>query len=1117
VSPAGKRLDGWVQGVRGHLRRRAAIALSVWVAALVGLVLIAAWILAGPEGWRQGSDMPAQLDAVVLALVVAALWAHRVGAMRWLAEAPLSEEIERAAGLRPGVVRGTLELSREMPPGVSRALAARAAERAVAGLGGRSPALLSGELGAALDVWTRRGLTAFSVLAVLAVGLAVATPDRSLGAWAGLSSPFGLMKEPVLSSIVVTPGNVEVLRGSDVGLTIEAPGRATVLVSWQAAGDVARNERLELTQERASHVFEAIASPIEYRVQGDDGSETETYLITPIDPLFVSDLVLGVVYPAHTGLLPDEYHGDPPPLRLPSGSRLTLEGRASRPLTRAALEDSTGATAIELQVEGSGFKGVWTPRADGAFSWSFQDDDGDPAEIQPRPLVVALVPDSPPHVVFQLPGRDTTLPLDLRQPLIIEATDDYGLRSLELVAYRVTAFGERHEPVTQVLHLGGTRGALARPLLDLRSWGLLPGDAVRHYARAIDNAPSGQATSTREYVLRMPAAAEMRRAAEQQLEDVAERLAQLAEEAARRAEENRDQALENASQPDSRRTRAEGQPEFEQREVLQAAIDNQVEMSAAADSLRAALGELERMMEEAGQAGPELSRELKELQKLLEELTGSYLQQRMEEMAEALDQDALREANGSLSDLAEQQEEFHKRLEEALERFRRAAVGQDFRATTSEVEELARQEEALADAMKEEDNPELRGEQQEGLEARAEQLESQMERLEQRLGEIDEQAAAVGVQEARESMQQAQQQMQQSEQEANQGQNQQAAERADEAAQRLQRVAEELRHAQEQMAEERAEAAQAALHQAADDALSLARRQTELRERMRDSSQEQVAGMRSDEASILQGIENLAENLKGVGPGATEGNPELSARMGRARESIQNTIEAMQTRRGLTPSPHARAGQAIGDLNQLALAAIAGAEGMGPQGEGQSGDVAQQLERLAQEQGDLMNQTGQLMTLALGEQALRQQLREMSQGQQSVASDLGELADQSGAEESLGDLEQLAAEGEALAEQLAQGRLTPEVAQRQERLFHRLLDAGRSLERAESSDERESETPGVFERGEIVALSADQLGALRFRIPDAAQLRRLSPAVRQLVIQYFERLNRAAAGGGGRS
>ena len=1100
MSPAGKRLDGEVQEVRSYLRRRAAIALSVWVAAVVGLMLIAAWMLAGPEGWRQGSDAPAWLDAVVLALVVAALWAHRDGAMRWLEEAPLSEAIERAAGLRPGVVRGTLELSREMPPGVSRALAARAAERAVAGLSERSPAVLSGALGASLDVWTRRGLTAFSVVAVLTVGLAVATPDRSFGAWAGLSFPLGLMKDPLLPSIVVTPGNVEVLRGSDVGLTIEAPGRATVLVSWQAAGDVARNERLEVRRERASHVFEAIASPIEYRVQGDDGSETETYSITPIDPLFVSDRVLGVVYPAHTGLPPDEFRGDPPPLRLPSGSRLTLEGRASRPLARVTLEDSTGATAIELRVEGSGFQGAWTPRADGVYSWSFRDNDGAPPEIQPGPLVVTLVPDSAPHVAIPLPGRDTILPLNLRQPLILEATDDYGLRRLELVAYRVTAFGERHEPVTQGLHLGGARAALAHPLLDLRSWGLLPGDTVRYYARAIDNAPSGQAASTREYVLRMPAAAE--------------RLAELAEEAARRADENRDQGLENASQPDARRVREEGQPEFEQREELQAALDNQEEMSAAADSLRAALGEIQRMMEEAGQADPELSRELDELQELLRELTGSDLRQRMEEMAEALDQDDLREANGSLSDLAEQQEEFRKRLEQALERFRRAAVEQDFRATTSEAEELARQEEALADAMKEEDSPELRGEQQEELEARAEQLESRMERLEQRLGEIYEQAAAEGVREARESMQQVQRRMQQSEQQANQGQNQRAAEQADEAAERLQQVAQELRQTQEQMAEERAEAAQAALHQAADDALSLARRQTELRGRMRGSSQEQVARMRSDEGSLLRGVENMAENLQAAGHGAMEGNHELSARMGRALESIQKTIEAMRIRRVPAPSPIAQAGQAIGDLNQLALAAIAGAEGMGQQGEGQLGDVAQQLEQLAQKQGDLMNQTGQLMPLKLGEQAMRQQLRDMSQGQRLVASDLGELADQPGADESLGDLERLAAEAEALAEQLAQGRLTPEIAERQERLFHRLLDAGRSLERAEPSDERESETAGVFERGEIVALTADQLGALRFRLPDAAQLQRLSPAVRQLVIQYFERLNRAAAEGG---
>ena len=43
-------------------------------------------------------------------------------------------------------------------------------------------------------------------------------------------------------------------------------------------------------------------------------------------------------------------------------------------------------------------------------------------------------------------------------------------------------------------------------------------------------------------------------------------------------------------------------------------------------------------------------------------------------------------------------------------------------------------------------------------------------------------------------------------------------------------------------------------------------------------------------------------------------------------------------------------------------------------------------------------------------------------------------------------------------------------------------------------------------------LTADQLGALRYELPNAVEMRRLSPAVRQLVLQYFERLNRRGGG-----
>jgi len=1074
MSPAGRQLEGQVAGVRAYLRRKAGLAAGVWAGAGVALMVIVAWVVVGSDGWRQGSNVPAWLDALTLVVLAAGVWRFRRLSDVSFGEEPLSAAMERAAGLRPGVVRGTLELSRAVPAGVSTSLASTAVRGTVRELDGREEASLAGGIGEAVAVWTRRGLGFATGFAVILTILTIAAPERTVNALSGITSPFATMVDPVLPPLVVIPGDVEVLRGTDVELDISAAGRLGVELAWQAAGDIARTERLTVEGGRASYVFRTVSAPIDYRVIGDDGSESPSYRIDPIDPLFISDLILSVVYPPHTGLQADEYRGDPPPLRLPAGSSLTFEGMTSRPLSSVQLVDSLGAGTLDFAVEENTFSGRWTPDTDGVFDWDFRDRTGAPAEIQPEPVEITVVPDLSPAIVISMPGRDTILPLNLRQPLVLESADDYGLRRVELVAYRVTSFGERQEPVAQGFDVGGQRAVLARPLLDLRSWGLLPGDTVRYFARATDNSPASQTSVSEEYVLRMPEAAELRREAEDALEGVAEKLEELAAEAARQAEENRDQALEAAAERQEEQAAAgeQDQADFEEMEELQRALDGQEELSVEVDSLASEM--------------------------------------------EALEQDQMDQANQSLEEMAAEQENFRERLEEALERFKRAALEQDFRATTSEAEELARQEQALADAMKEADDPELRAQQQEDLAEQAQSLEESMESLAERLAEMGEEDAAEGVEQARQSASEAQEQMQQAQQEASQGESQEAGEQAQEAADQMEQAAQQMQEAMQEMAEQQMEAQQQALRRTADDALSLARRQDDLREEMRGASQDQLVQMRADEASLLQGVQNIAENLQLATEGAMGANQELSAQMGRAMESLQNTIESMETRRGSTPSPSAQAEQVIGDLNQLALMAIAGAEQMGQQGQGQSGEeVAEQLEQLAQQQGELMNQSTELMPMQLGEQAMSQQMQEMSQGQESVASDLGELADEPGSEESLGDLQELANEAQVLAEEMAQGRLTPEMIQRQERLFHRLLDAGRSLEREEMSEERESEVPGAFERGDVLSLTEEQLGVMPYEIPDGEQLQRLSPAVRQLVLEYFERLNSARSGAGG--
>ena len=1110
--------------VRRYLTFRAGVAGAFWVAAAGGMVLVAAWLLAGPQGWRQGTPMPLVLDVFLLGMVTgAAAWLRR-GVLRWFGDRPLTRAMEGAAGLDQGLVLGALEVSRTLPQGVSPALAGQAVEGVVASLA-LPASTLGGGLADRVARWRRRGVNALVGCAVVLVGLGVAAPARTGQAWAGLSSPLRLLSAPVYAPVVLAPGNVEVLRGSDVSVRVEAPGRTVASLTWQAAGEVATTEEVTLEGGVGVRVFRSVSAAIEYRAATKDGARTDSYRIVPVDPLFVGDMVVEVSYPAHTGLQPEEYRGAVPPLRLPVGSRLSVDGRASRELSVAELLAEGGARATALDIDGARFQGHWTPPAGGRFAWSFRDSDGAAAVIQPEPLELSLVPDSAPSVSIPIPGRDTLLSLTLKQPLILEARDDYGLRRLELVAYKVTSFGEAHEPVVQGLDLGGSRAALARPLLDVSDWELLPGDEVRYYARATDNAPGSQRSTTREYVLRMPDASELRRGAQEQLEEMAQRLEELAAEADQKAEETKDLERAGAANRDPEQN-APGKPApgeemgFQEKEEIRKALEGQQELTGQVDSLRAELEALQKAMEEAGQADPSLKEDLKELQELLAQIASEQLEQRLEELAEGLDEQALQDANRSLAELAKEQENFRDRLEESLERFRRAAVEQDFRATQSDMGDLALKEQALADALKEGDKPELRAEQQEQLGKDAAELQSRMERLEKRLEQLSEEDAAREVAGAMEKSAEAQQQMRQAGQQAKGERQKEAGEKAQEAADKLQEAAEQLEEAQGQMAQQKAEEALRTLQQTADDALAIARRQAALGRDMETASQDRLADMRGDEAGLLQGVRNLAQNLVEAADGALAGNQDLTAQIGRSMESLQRTIQALESRRGPTTAPGAAAEQAVHDLNQLALLAMAGAEQMtGQQGEGQQGgeQTAEQLEQLAQQQGELFNQTGQLTPMQLGEQAMREQLEKLAREQQSVAEELEEMSqDQQAQEEALGNLDQLAAEAQALAQQMAAGRLTPEMMQRQERLFHRLLDAGRSLQKEEedTSDERESETGGAFERMDVVPLSAAQMGAQRFRMPGAEELQKLPPAVRQLVIQYFDRLNRG--GGGGR-
>ena len=1125
-------VPGAVARVRAHVRQRALLALLLWCAAALGLALAVAWLLAGSDGWRQGSPVPLLLDLTLVVAAGALAWWLKNGDRTWLAEERLARAMESSAGLAAGTVEGALQLSRAVPPGVSSSLTALA-QRTVAGSLTLPPEELSGPIGARVRLWIRRGGAALALTAPLVVLLAVASPDRSLDAWSGLGNPIGALARATLPALAVEPGNAEVLRGSPVSVTVDAIGRTEVTLRWQAEGDVLRSETVATEGGVARFRFDAVNATIEYSAATADGATTRSYRIEPVDPLLVSQVSVELAFPPYTGRPAEAYEGEVPPLVVPAGTRFSITGRATRPLGAAELEREEDGLRVPFETEGAGFVGSWTPRTGGRYAWRFRDRNDADAELVPSPIDVTVVADSAPSIRFAFPAVDTVLPLTLEQPLVIEMKDDYGVGALELVAYRVTSTGQRMPPMVQRTELGGTRAALARPIMDLKDWGLLPGDTVRYFARAVDNAPSPSAAQTREYVLRMPDVGELRRDAQDELESMTERLEQLAERARRAEDASRDLEREAAAQqrpdpaaPGARRP-DESLAGFEEREQLRQALEDQERMSDEARQAREELEAIADALREAGASDPQFNRDLQELQTLLEELTSPEQQQRLEQMAEELDESDAADAEQMLEELAEQQERFRDQLQSSLERLRRAAVEQDFRATMKDARELAQREQALADALREGGQPGLREEQQEELRDLARELRERMERLEDRLAEVDEGAALAGVEQAQIEAQQGEQAMEAAraalEQQAQGNQspqalrqpNQRAGQQAESASESMEKAAAQLEQAQQQMSSERRAAMRRLLDQAGADALALARRQSEIRRGVANARPEALAQLRGDESALLQGLQGLAGGLTTASAEA----PQLEdavAQLGVAIDAVEQAVQSFDTRAG-QPGPENAADGALQQLNRLAIVVM---EAGRPSGEGsdagEGGDPSEQLDAAAQQQGDLNNQMAQLLQMMLGEQAMREQMQQMAAAQEQVADQIEEVADQPAAEgEVLGDLDALAAEARELAERLQGGRLDPDTRERQERLFHRLLDAGRMLENDETSENREAEAAQAFERGDVLPLGPDALGVLKYGLPAAEQLQRLSPAERELVLRYFDRLNRATPEGAG--
>jgi hypothetical protein len=206
-----------------------------------------------------------------------------------------------------------------------------------------------------------------------------------------------------------------------------------------------------------------------------------------------------------------------------------------------------------------------------------------------------------------------------------------------------------------------------------------------------------------------------------------------------------------------------------------------------------------------------------------------------------------------------------------------------------------------------------------------------------------------------------------------------------------------------------------------------------------------------------------------------------------------------------------RAGEAVDALNAAthSLLRSRGSVSGSASGSGLA-EAIEQMNRLAQQQGQLGQQGASLLPLA-GTGGVQEQIRRLGAEQRALAERLERLR----AGGTMPGAGELAQEAKELARQLEAGRLDRQTVERQERLFRRMLDAGRTLQGREEDENRERQSTTARDDSVHLppALRARLgLGADRFRVPSWEALQALSPDERRMVVEYFRRLAEPADG-----
>ncbi|HUL03214.1 MAG TPA: hypothetical protein VLV16_08310 [Gemmatimonadales bacterium] len=1005
--------------------------------------------------------------------------------------------VEAAAGARAGSVAGVLPAG---TPHASEALLALADVRA---------ARVVDDVAAQVRLVLARSTRRRVVLGVVAVALGtalfvIASPATGRAAFWHPLRALADARAPVRLELDRTT----VQRGDSVTVTVTVAGAMRATLWTRGPGEPWHPAPLAIDSAgRSVRRLGPLDGDLYLRATSGTRRSADSKVTVAL-PAFVAELELTARFPSYLNRPDEPLVPGADTVVLPAGTSVQTNGAASVRLARAGW---TGPDASPLAVLESRFTGHLTPRRSGSWRLALVAADGSEIAGDMPELHVRVQPDSAPVVSIPVPGRDAALSIGMRQPLVIDARDDHGITRVEIVSWRMSQTGKVGEPVRQMVPVpGASDRALLQAELDATRRGLLPGDTLRLRVDAWDNAPVPHQGRSAELALRLPTLAELRAATRAAASEVAGAGDSLAAAAGDLSQRTADLARQRTREGDTAgRTpdaAAQAALPFPNTERAAAIAEEQTRLAQRARELAERVEEVSRAAQAAGLYDTAFQRQLADVEHLLRQAMTPELEQRLRELDAALgrlDPDATRRA---LEHLAEAQQNFREALERSRELFRRAALEGLLASLAADAQDLRFRQSEWNQRDAPSPDSAAAGRQR-ALQARADSLAKRIAEVSRHVAGTDSasNAQAEHLEQPQEAAVSAGQAM---------GRAARAAEARDargagrgghsadsalaEVLRTLQKNRDSLAHAWKQ---ETAEALKAALSETA----ALAEQEGQVADALQRG--ETGAPIRGQQASAEDGAEAVARRIRSASGKNALVSPQLDAMLGFAQRQMRGVRDQLTD---ANPNGNAAAGlaeQGVDALNAtaLALARILGDVEGAESGSG-FGEAVSRLGELARQQQGLNGQTqGLLPFLGAGGQAVLDRMRQLAAEQRAMAEQLERLRAQ-GANPGTA---QLADEARDLARQLESGHVDARLVERQDRLYHRLLDAGRTLTGPEPDEDQRRSRAATGDSVHLPgALAPGATGAgPRIPYPTWQALSGLTAEERRLVLEYFRRLN----------